>query len=431
MIFYFLKLKLLNQLRQLKQWQVAGSTLLLTLVAGFYAVGFVFVMNRKLESLPQVFYYLAIGLFMLTISRRFLPSYKPVRQILPAYFPVSSLSRFTLFQLTELTAPYFWYMVFAFSIILLGLAGSWFYILGLLLTLINAQLVITNLQYLWEAKLKPIGWVYSLGSVVVSSLVLYFSFSYLQQYFAGYMLGLLLINVVLAYLVFSVADLAGGKGYGKTFEGYTTLKLVLNNRPARISLLVGMVFKIGYIAFALVDDAKFTQGFMVFIFTSPVILFTYVYNNTLGYWRNLWLSYAYRTSGAVPLMLQHVKLMLPLLVIDLFISVSGLFYKTQNISFTILFYLGSLLACIGISFLAIILFPIKIKQAVSMKANTSPWASFSLMVACALLIIGNYYVWVLYILVPLYLLGAWASWQAAKEAYPGHMVKLHQKLLSK
>jgi hypothetical protein len=137
------------------------------------------------------------------------------------------------------------------------------------------------------------------------------------------------------------------------------LKLLLRNKTFRIVITMGIVFKLGFIIFLFYSsknisslDQLFAKVAPVILLISPVILFTYVFNNIWGYFHSLQLNHIIVNNSIGKEMKTLFSIVLPVLIVD-FIATFSVLYPLGLYEWKILlFYFACSIYCIPIGIIS-------------------------------------------------------------------------------
>ncbi len=382
------------------------------------------------EKMISVIWVLIAGF---TIVKMFFPTYTPIRQIFPKYLPVPKFQRYLLSVVTELTTSYFFYLFLflLFGCWYLDYSKYWF-LYSCLTALITSILFKRILQYFIDFRLKRYSLI-MLGITAILILTLFYIGNFLLLSF-GYLCGLLPLLLFLIGFKLDCQIIESKKIDLQpiTKNANVYLKLLINNRQARLLLLVGILFK----SLLLIGDYGLFKGkgkhlfdgqIIYWMFASPLILFTYVFNNIWGFWTNVWMNVELRSGKSKHLINFTLKLLLLPLIIDAFITLPILLFTWDNHQFILLFYAVSLIFLVCSSFLWSILFPITINSYFQMKGSSSFVSSLSAMVSVIALSLIKINYW-FYILIPLFLLFSFAGYRLALDVYKEKKYQIYKKL---
>ena len=373
-----------------------------------------------------------IGLVLL---RMILPRYTPQKQLLPKFYPVTRFQNYLISVLFDFLNPLFFSI--AFFIILCCWYLHEFKLLFLLLgfsALVSAQLLRRLIQYGIDFRIKNKGYLL----LIVSLLLIYFLsyyYAHLNQQLKALSLLIPIYLFCIGYLIeltvieSRINEISGGSGKSNLY-----LKLIINNPKARLLLLVGVLFKfilltVDYIMFKK-NGKHIGDGQLIYwMIASPLILFTYVFNNTWGYWQSVWLNYELRLGGHKEITQFVLKLLAIPLIIDLIITVPLLLLSWDNYIFIILFYFLSALFLVSFCSIWSIIFPKKIKSIFQMGGTSSVVGSLVSIIAVLLLslLILNYW---FYVLIPIYLIASVVAFKYAPDLYKERKYSLVNKLFN-
>ena len=373
-----------------------------------------------------------IGLVLL---RMILPRYTPQKQLLPKFYPVTRFQNYLISVLFDFLNPLFFSI--AFFIILCCWYLHEFKLLFLLLgfsALVSAQLLRRLIQYGIDFRIKNKGYLL----LIVSLLLIYFLsyyYAYLNQQLKALSLFIPIYLFCIGYLMeltvieSRINEISGGSGKSNLY-----LKLIINNPKARLLLLVGVLFKfilltVDYIMFKK-NGKHIGDGQLIYwMIASPLILFTYVFNNTWGYWQSVWLNYELRLGGHKEITQFVLKLLAIPLIIDLIITVPLLLLSWDNYIFIILFYFLSALFLVSFCSIWSIIFPKKIKSIFQMGGTSSVVGSSVSIIGVLLLslLILNYW---FYVLIPIYLIASVVAYKYSPDLYKERKYSLVNELFN-
>lgn len=176
------------------------------------------------------------------------------------------------------------------------------------------------------------------------------------------------------------------------------------------------------------DGEHLFPEFLILIFYSPLFLFSYVFDNFWGFWKNIFLINSMRNNNARLLTTFGLRLMILPICIDMLISIPLLIVYTESIGFTIIFYASATIFLILMAFLWSLVLPKKITSAFARKGSTSPWANFAAMggvLALSTIRINNWF----YALLPLVLVAAIIGFWLSFDLYKYKKYDVYQKVI--
>lgn len=441
LILYYIPLKLRQVFNPVQNtWGFIGllSFLLLGL---FYGAGIAAIVDGNfLENADiavedvQVFLLLLIA--GLTFIRGYYPSYRPLQSWFKPFHALSPGQRFLLNYCNDLLATYFFSMA-SFIIVLVTFSETIRYTFGLQMgfVLLGVHVLRRMLQTVTEHKLYFTRTTRLLLTLPLAVLAMVLVLLLLQSEYQFLLSGLAFAALLAAGFVLEELtrrEAIQVHGTGKAGRSYS-VDLILQNKSVRVSLLMALVFKSLFLLLDLFFYAKkgshmFGNFALMWLLVSPAIIFTYVFNNTWGYLRHLWLLADRATADARDLFVLLWGLVKRPLLLDFCITLLYLTFQEDD-----LFVAGiSMYVCCAFLFTVMSLYwsgahPIYIDKPVSMKANTSKLASVVLLLVTSSLLLLFVSVW-FYLLLPLYALaGYWLLLEILK-AYPQQRQKLFLKL---
>ena len=439
MIAYLLFIRLKGYFLGLKNPMNIGLTLLAVIIAWLYGWALAGIINKAYlgdmgSTTPQsVINFSLVAIVSFVLLRMIFPRYKPQRQYLPKFYPLSKFQHYLLSVVSDLTKPLMVGIALFISICCMYLYDSKITFLLLELSaLITAQLLRRLVQYGLDYRKKSLGnALFVISWVIPALLMVNYTFSF--QYIRILSLFLPLYLFTIGYfLELTILENRKSQMAGGTKNSNLYLKLLINNPKARLILFFGIGFK----SFLLVADFytfrskgkhMFDGQLVYWIFASPLLLFTYVFNNVWGFWKEIWLNYELRT-GSYKEMTHFVSrlLVLPVLV-DALITLPLLLLTWDLSRFILLFYVVSLLFLIAFSFLWSLLFPMSVITSFQMRGNSSFVSSMVSMVAVVFLSLLKLNYW-FYILIPFYLFLSYMAYHYSQDFYRGKKYNLYNKL---
>lgn len=376
-----------------------------------------------------------VAIVMMVIMRMFVPTYTPQRSIFPPFYPLSKLQIYWASVVQDVTKPLYFYMTL-FIAVAFGVLryDEYLFLFSALGTLYSALFLRKIIQYPIDFNLSKRG--YLLAFVTLATII------GLTTLIVSFNKSMLYAIMVLPFSLFAI-------GYTIEKEIITTkvktskvakremnifLKLIINCPNLRAPFLSSTLAK-AILFFNFAINSKAFEGnnkfiLIIFLVSTPVILFSNIFNNTWGYWKNVWLTYELRTGSFIDLLKFKLRLILIPLLIDALISLPILFYFTTDYLFIATFYTTSLIAIVSASFLWSVLFPIATQpmKAFQMKQNTSQWASIITIVAILILTSIYFFKWA-YLLIPIYIGGSIVAYLLAKDYYKDKKYLLATTLL--
>jgi hypothetical protein len=402
-------------------WKIV-LTIILSSTAAFYGFLLGELSNKTatgeidLISTERISNLVFLAILILTIVRMLFPSYSSMKQIFPEYYPLSKLQIYLASIVDDLLKPYFLYLSIFILIGSYCLENSALdFLYNGLLVLFGAQLLRRCIQYQLDYRLKVLG---TLLFVFLVGGILYLGFLKSNFYYFS-SLELLIVTGALLLIGFiqesAIIEKRNNEISSNSNNSNVVIKLLFNNKKARVPLIVGFLFKLFVLLFDLflfkTKGEHLFEGQLVFwLLASPIIIFTYVFNNTWGFWKSIWLNMELRIGDYKPMIKQHFRLMLVPLLVDLVVTIPILLISWKDSKLILLFYFTTACYLIMLSFLWSLITPRKINTTFQMKGSSSPLSVIAAMGGVLLLTTIKINHW-FYFLIPLYLvIGVIAYW---------------------
>lgn len=430
MIRYLIIHKLKFFIRELKNpWRIL-LTLFLSFTAWIYGLLFGQLYNKLYSgeidviSSERFLNYTFIAIAGLTIIRMFFPNYNPLKLLFPKYYPISKRKKYLASLINDFQKPYFFYIsIFVLSATLYLENSTIQFLSTVFFILISSHLVRRYFQYIIDFKTNTNAIIIQVLGLI--SIVSFFvSVSLLKLELIIPILILIAVLTLLGYFQeSSIAAISNREIRNKSDKLSITLKLLLNNKKSRLPLIVGLIFKTlillaDFFLFRIKGKHLFEGKIVFWLFASPLIIFTYVFNNAWGFWKNLWLNIELRIGQYKPMIWLGLRLMLIPLFIDIAITISILLLSWSDYRFILIFYFTTSIYLILLSFLWSLITPRKIASSFQMKGSTSPWSVIAAMGGVFILTtikINNWF----YIFIPLLIIigfiALWLSLDMYKE----------------
>lgn len=413
MILFILFYKIKTFAQNLKNLWKLLIGLVFFLVSGLY--GYLFgkvsdsILTGEINFTTQEIYtnYLLIIIFVFTLLRMIIPNYKPMDDIFPKYFPITNIERYLISIINDFLNSYFLYLivfVLVFSFNSTYQTGD--FLLASVVMLIAAQLIRRSIQYFVDFNLKMIGKIIPLLVIIVAFQML------VSQ-------NIIEINKIQLFLFVSTLLITGyiqesviietKKKYftNNSISGNITLKLLINNKNARLILVIGFIVKVFFVSAGyFISNSKSSNNsddIFFWIFISAVYIFTYVFNNTWGFWKNIWLNYELRNGDYKAMMKQSFFIMLIPLSIDFIVTIPTILITSNLKVFALSYYFTSTIFLVLLSFLWSFLVPKKINSGFQMGGTVSLLSAIVSGGGVFLLITMKYNPW-FYLLIPLYII---------------------------
>lgn len=360
-IFYFIKVRFKLLFRNCGRRR---QQLILFLAFPAFLL-YAFFINNYIDSLiakgimqrDDIFVFLYSGVSILVFISFFFPEYKSCKDLFGKIYPINNFSRI----LTGLINDFLSRFILIISVI--GLILILFFKVsfpdrmryaGCLLTgVLNAVILSRNLRFLIEKDFyKSIhripGW---LLMVVIYTVFLFFIFRYIDS------------------VIFNVLTVVAGFGLQLILDKWTydrritdrgshlpfVIQLYIRNKIFRVSVLIMFAVKIiiilfFFILFEIDPDTNIAFKILILFYTSPILIFTYLYNNFFGFFPAFIISFKIADSDYNSLSGLLLKTVLPLILLDFLLSFGFIVTSKYDLPSWLLFYLSVLIILIPISF---------------------------------------------------------------------------------
>jgi hypothetical protein len=388
------------------------------LFAAFYGLLFGYLFGSEdweevdLSSRDNFLIGVAAFFFFMTILKGFYPSYKQLGTWVRPFFPLTKFQRYNLKLSADLASAFFipaFIFIISFCLMANELLG-WTFIIKFVIILLGANIIRRMIQAVIEYKFQ--------GN---------------QGLFLLLILGTAgLIGIQIFYPIYGrspvwsdISTLALLYGSGLIIEEYLSFErkktvqvsngktniitsLLIKNKKVRSAILVAMLFKVGILAgdtflFNKSGEHLFNSDAMLWLFVSPVVVFNYVFNNTWGYYRNLWLTLDKAPNPGKVLRNFYLRLVWPPLAFDFMVTFVYLLFRPEWFNIGLISYIITTIISVVFGFYWSILKPKLIMKSISTKSNTYVWSNI-LGMLFVFLTFGMLYTKWLYWLVPVYLI---------------------------
>lgn len=441
LILYYLTLKINNTLNPKRNtWAFIGliSFSLLGIFYGWMSGAFlngkfIAVQDQWVSRFKEI---LLVLLIVLTIGRAYFPSYRPLQTWLKPFHPIKPFHRYLINICGDLASTFF-FGISCFIVSVTWISIEFTFIDGIILflVLIAAQASRRIIQTMVEQRLS-----FNKISLAVLTLSIFLScasvtFLALSLISLNLVIPILWISILLAN--FAIEELTTTE----PLQIYTADKkarpysvdLLWNNKSIKVTLIMAVVFKTAFLTLDIFFFYKkgthmYGNFPIIWVLASPAIIFTYIFNNVWGYMRNFWLLADRAAANGKALL----KLLLPLIALPLLIDfiIAVIYFaviKDEIFLEGLVMYISCVPLFTVMSLYWSSRFPILIDKPVSMKANTSVWASlvlFSVSAGFLLLFLSPWF----YVLAPLSWLASYFLYYRVTNAYQGQRFNLFLKL---
>lgn len=389
LVLFALKARLDGFFRQNKLQRVLllGGGIVLS---GFYGWLFSYMLeqaqNGGVTTVTEVIQYINLFVLGVTIIRGFFPTYVPKLDLIPRLYPVKPVRRFWVELPVELFSPFNFILVnFLFLLFILAPAYTLLHLLQSIMVLLTAHVTKRSLQVMVERKMQWISLNFISAAVLAGGFVAIQARLPMFNPAASWMelvvhivsLGLFLgANYFLELAAFEPKRKV--VNYSQNKHRSLSWRLFKNSKQARQLLLFAFALKLIILgADAALYTAKgihiYEKNLTIWIFFGPAIVYSYVFNNIWGFYKNLWLTVE-RTGGSIKDFLRSslIPLRVPLLIDAAILAVYVAFFNHQDALFMLVMYVASVLVLTPLGIVASFVSPKVVKGSImSFSAKTS------------------------------------------------------------
>lgn len=393
-------------------------------------------------SAKDFFLFINVIVLSQTISRAYLPSYKPRIDIFSPIVPLAKAKKYYFGLMVDFIYPFFFInLLFLITVKLASAAYSFTMLAGAVVLLYSAQMIRRILQFLLERSLRV-----KLHEIIINSAVLLIScfFIFRLNILSQVKTGTELLMSIGAALMLTGADYiltVSASEYKRSVTGKLMQRNIFNSfsgtflfksPSARKALLIAIALKTllltgDYFAWTYNGKHIFSIYLMWGVYASPLILFSYLYSNTWGFYRNLWLTIEKSASGLQPLLRVQLKIMMLPYLADFIIS--GIYFIVcgQNVVSGFIFYAFALFFIISFAIFASVADARVIDKAHSYRNNSSiGWKLAAISVIMGLVALTQWpqYMWAV---IP-FIIAAVFMLNYLSKNYPKYKYGMYQKL---
>lgn len=386
-----------------------GASILLGVISGL-------ALNKLshliIQDIDRLKVYILTGLLILPFMRIILPAYKPLRMIVPDYYPVSGFNKLIINLIIDILSDFFVFLIiFLLMITLIYRELSIEFLVQGYLLIITSHLLRRIMQNLIEYKYN----IKSFLFVAVTFSILLAIF-FLKNPCEP---SNLIWAIILFGLTFFINFLTEGLLPVQIKSGVSTIRLpvknifwhlLLYNRSVRVSLIIAVALKI----ILLTSDLFFLRktgrhildGNLLYwvFFVAPTFYFSYVFNNLWGYYRSLWLQLKIHFDNDwIEYFNIFFRIIVKPLMIDIIITIIFLLVLWDIKLFALSYYFLSLIFLCCFSIYWSFECPAYMTESSIFKIAHSPKGNFFCFLATGVLYLLKINPW-LYLLVPVYLL---------------------------
>jgi hypothetical protein len=331
--------------------------------------------DNELSS-ETIITFLYIFIASIVFFKSFLPIYQPLVRTIPEILPIRKIKSFGLDIYVDFTSLFFGY-IFCFILILFFTSEyvRFSCFISFILIAISSHLLTRVIRTLIERKVNfrsknlIMFWFIFCGiSFIIMSYDL-ISFSF-ELYLAIALVYILLTDFIIE--LNSKVGFRSSKRIQK--QKFLFIQLLLNNPLIRASIFVSFAIKIVFLganigSYRDTGQALFQVNYIEWIFVSPLLLFTNVFNNLWGYHKSLWLANFFSNQSFKNIIIQILKLLWQPLLIDLVIFLVYLVLMEKFSGIMLITYFSTVITYTIFSLLASFIMPCHIGKSISFGTN--------------------------------------------------------------
>ncbi|MEI7811888.1 MAG: hypothetical protein WCJ01_05610 [Ignavibacteria bacterium] len=426
--------------------RITGLTIF-SLLALFYGrVSAYFLDNSFIPDTLQMKINIIRGIFSLlflsTITRVYLPGYKPKTDFIPAVFPVSHGKRFLIDLLADFLYPYFFVLLLFITVIkIFSSEFDIYFYLQAISALFSGHFIRRIFQSSAERKLKlnAMTVIFIVINLAVCIFIIYqFNYRTLSHNLTSLaltlavMVALFATDSIIERSVIESGITSGGRSYKSSRLDNSAAVFILRNKSARKTIMVAMLLKLFFIVLDLGIYSQsgrhlFSNMYIVWIYVSPVILFSYIYSNTWGFYRSLWFTIDKCTGDFKKIVTMQLKIMAFPFILDFLTASVYFILNKEDIVFGFAFYFTSLLLIIPFSITASITGARYVGKPLSFRANSSTGVRFGAIALVSSIFLIKFYPFLKWAVL-LYIAAAYFSLKYIAGKYPAYKYVIFGKL---
>ncbi|QCR21152.1 hypothetical protein [Pontibacter sp. SGAir0037] len=446
LVLYSCKAKLSSYFRQ-KRLQRSLLLGLGIIASGFYSWLFSFLLLQAQQgdidlTAAKVISYANLLILAITILRGFFPAYIPKTEFIHRLYPVKAFQKFWVELVVELASPFYFVLANFFLILfMMSPAYSFLHLLQSITVLLTAHITKRSFQVIIERKIQWRSINFLSAAVMAGAFLAVQARSPMFEPAASWpYLGVHLVAaaffLVSNYLLEQAALEPKRRtvNYSQDARRGLGWRLFTNHKMAKQLLLFGLVLKafmlaMDAIAFSMKGVHIFDKNPSVWLFMGPLVIYSYVFNNVWGFYKNLWLT-TERTSGnymdfvKVSLLSIRLPLLLDAGIVLLYLAL----FNHEKAYFIIPMYIASVLALTPIGIIASIVSPKVVRGGImSFTAKTSYLFSIISILTVGLLFLPLLHP-LLFLVYPVVIAVALFAAVAVIKEYPKYKYKMFETL---
>ena len=393
-------------------------------------------------DVQKVLQYANLLLLTIIVLRGFFPAYIPKVNLIPRIYPVRMLQKFWTELVVELVSPFYFILVnFLFLLFLMSPEYTFLHLLQSILVMLTAHVTLRSLQVFVERRMRWLSMNFASAVVLAGGFVALqvqapmFTASDEWLYMIVHLASLGSLVVANYFVELSAAEPKLREvNYSNDARRSLGWRLFKNHKLAKQMILFGLVFKGFFLAVDAFSSYKtgthlFDENMILWFFVGPMIIYSYVFNNAWGFYKNLWLSIE-RTSTNYTDFLKAslLPLRVPLLMDTALTVLYVTLFNHDNVMFIVAMYIASVLLLTPFGIIVSIISPKAIKGGLfSFEAKSSYFYNFLGMALYGMLFLPLLHP-VLYLIYPVLLGVMYFALVAVLKEYPSYKYKLFETL---
>ncbi len=361
LIFYFIKVKFKLIFRN---FTGSGSKLTIKMVSLFLII-YAFLsgillnrlVNNNIISWGNIFtyvYYITVSLVFISF---FFPKYNSSKDLFSRIYPVNNISRALTGIIGDLISGFTIILFVILVVLILSFKIPFLnrieYFICTLLGIINSVILSRIVRFLFERDfLKTI---YRIISLVFMFIICVAILIFVNEYNNS-----LLFNLIVSILSFCILVFLNKYTYDNRLihpgpQLPFFLQIFTRNKIFRVSVLIMFLLKSGLMLFffflrKIKPDPEVSFDIPIIFFASPMLVFTYLYNNFFGFFPGIINNFKVSNSDFNSFYIFFIKGILPVLLIDWILSFTFIMLGNYDLLTWSFFYFSVLLVLTSISF---------------------------------------------------------------------------------
>lgn len=382
LIFYFIKVKFKLIFRNFVR---SGSKLAIILVSLFLII-YAFLsgillnrlVNNNIISRGNIFTYVYCITFSLVFISFFFPKYNSSKELFSRIYPLNNLSRVLTGIIGDLISGFIIILFVILVVLILSFKIPFLnrieYVICTLLGIINSVILSRIVRFLFERDFSKT--IYRISGLFFMFIICAAILIFVNEYNNS-----LLFNLIISVVSFCIMLFLNKYTYDNRLihpgpQLPFFFQIFTRNKIFRVSVLIMFLIKSGLILFffflrKIKPDPEISFDIPIIFFTSPMLMFTYLYNNFFGFFPGIISNFKVSNSDFNSFYIFFIKGILPVMLIDWILSFIFIMIDNYDLLIWSFFYLSLLLVLTSISFHLSVFKPKLIKSSFS-SSNSRP-----------------------------------------------------------